>query len=169
MNNTFLSTPALLGAGYNANNSTREYFSDIAAPTNHNSIRQSLYGAPATTKYNNVATVHNNTHQNHHTEEEDDEETHQDETSAAQYYAKTQPYVNGKIPTHRGDMVLLPEMAWSVPMPRAPVCTTFGQKPLVQPLYENSKLLLGTPIDEDTSVGTIMPKFQYKEYINMQM
>jgi hypothetical protein len=66
-------------------------------------------------------------------------------------------------------MALIPELAWSVPMPRAPVCTTFGQKPLVQPLYLNSKELLGTPLDEDTSVGTIMPQFEYKEYVNMPM
>lgn len=165
MNNSFLSTPALLGAEYNANNNTREYFSNIDSSTNHNSINKSLYGAPATTNYNNVATIHNNSY-NH---ENDNEEDELDETSTANYYAKSQPYVNGKIPTHRGDMVLLPEMAWSVPMKQPPVCTTFGQKQLVQPLYQNSKDLLGTPINEDTSVGTIMPKFEYKEYVNIPM
>ena len=83
------------------------------------------------------------------------------------YYNNNQPYANGKIPTHRGEMVLIPELAWSVPMKQPPVCTSLGQKPMIQPLYENSSLLLGTPIDEDTSVGTIMPKFEYKEYINI--
>ena len=79
----------------------------------------------------------------------------------------TPVYVN--VPTHQGDMVLDPKMAWSIPQPRPPVCTTFGQKQMIQPLYENSKLLLGTPLDEasDTSVGSIMPKFEYKEYVSI--
>jgi hypothetical protein len=71
--------------------------------------------------------------------------------------------------THHGDMVLRPEYAWSVPQQRAPVCTTFGQKPLVQPVMVNSSLLLGTPLDdaENTQVGSIMPKFKYTEYISV--
>jgi len=151
----FQSTPALGTSSYKASISgsgsgSFEHFENYGSGVN--SLRKSLYGI-SSGEYNNVATMNINV----------------DETDPKQYYDNTQPYVNGKIPTHRGDMVLLPEMAWSVPMPRAPVCTTFGQTPLVQPLYENSKLLLGTPLDEDTSVGTIMPKFEYKEYINMQM
>jgi len=70
--------------------------------------------------------------------------------------------------THHGDMVLRPEFAWSVPHQRAPVCTTIGQAPLVQPVMVNSTLLLGTPLNEaatETAVGSIMPKFQYKEYV----
>ena len=151
----FQSTPALGTSSYKASISgsgsgSFEHFENYGSGVN--SLRKSLYGV-SSGEYNNVATMNYNV----------------DETDPKQYYDNTQPYVNGKIPTHRGDMVLLPEMAWSVPMPRAPVCTTFGQTPLVQPLYENSKLLLGTPLDQDTSVGTIMPKFEYKEYINMQM
>jgi len=76
-------------------------------------------------------------------------------------------YTNIRLPTHRNDMVLLPEMAWSVPNYRPPVCTTLGQKPLTQPMMDSSKLLLGTPLDEDTQVGTIMPKFTYGEYISV--
>jgi hypothetical protein len=71
--------------------------------------------------------------------------------------------------THEGDMVLRPEYAWSVPMQRAPVCTTLGQPALkVAPLLENSKLLLGTPLEaaKDTQVGSIRPKFMYQEYID---
>lgn len=71
--------------------------------------------------------------------------------------------------THHGDMVLRPEYEWSVPQQRAPVCTTFGQKPLVQPVMAPSTLLLGTPLDDaaDTQVGSIMPKFKYTEYISV--
>jgi hypothetical protein len=72
-------------------------------------------------------------------------------------------------PTHKGDMVLRPEFAWSVPQRRAPICTTIGQKQLTQPVMESSKLLLGTPLDDakDTQVGSIMPKFEYKEYVDV--
>lgn len=70
--------------------------------------------------------------------------------------------------THKGDMVLRPEYEWSVPQQRAPVCTTLGQKPLTQPVFVNSSLLLGTPIEDakDTQVGSIMPKFTYQEYVS---
>ena len=54
------------------------------------------------------------------------------------------------------------------PLFRPPVCTTLGQKQLVQPVFENSKTLFqGTNIKEaaeNTQVGSIMPKFEYKEY-----
>jgi hypothetical protein len=54
------------------------------------------------------------------------------------------------------------------PLFRPPVCTTLGQKQLVQPVFENSKTLFqGTDIKEaaeNTQVGSIMPKFEYKEY-----
>ena len=68
-------------------------------------------------------------------------------------------------PTHEGGMVLRPEYAWSVPQRRAPVCTIPGQPPIIQPLLSDSKLMLGTPLCEadQTQVGSIMPKFQYKE------
>jgi hypothetical protein len=75
-----------------------------------------------------------------------------------------------RISVHKNDMVLIPEFAWSVPQERPPVCTTLGQKQLVQPVFTNSSLLLGTPIGEaaeDSQVGSIMPKFEYKEYVNI--
>ena len=54
------------------------------------------------------------------------------------------------------------------PLFRPPVCTTLGQKQLVQPVFENSKTLFqGTDIKEsieNTQVGSIMPKFKYIEY-----
>lgn len=75
-----------------------------------------------------------------------------------------------RIPVHKHDMVLIPEFAWSVPQERPQVCTTLGQKQLVQPVFTNSSLLLGTPVGEaaqETQVGSIMPKFEYKEYITI--
>jgi hypothetical protein len=74
-----------------------------------------------------------------------------------------------RIPIHKHDMVLIPEFAWSVPQEFPQVCTTLGQKPLVQPVMNNSALLLGTPLDDanNTQVGSIMPKFEYKEYITI--
>lgn len=77
-----------------------------------------------------------------------------------------------RIPTHKGDMVLLPEMAWSVPQYRAPVCTTLGQPSLVQPVMNDSKLLLGTPLNDATlhaGVGSIMPSFQHKEFVDVPL
>ena len=76
-----------------------------------------------------------------------------------------------KIPVQKGPYIILPELAWSVPQPRAPVCTTLGQAPLIQPVMTQSKLLLqGLPVDQaakDTGVGSIMPKFQMQEYITV--
>jgi hypothetical protein len=75
----------------------------------------------------------------------------------------------GRIPLqlHYGQMALRPDMSWSVPQRPPPVCTTLGQRPLVQPVMTNSPLLLGTSLEdsEDTEVGSIMPKFEYKEYV----
>ena len=75
----------------------------------------------------------------------------------------------GRIPvqTHYGQMALRPDMSWTVPQHPPPVCTTLGQRPLVQPVMTNSPLLLGTSLEdaEDTEVGSIMPKFEYKEYV----
>jgi len=76
-----------------------------------------------------------------------------------------------RIPTHRGDMVLLPEMAWSVPQYRAPVCTTLGKPLLTQPISEEKNILRGTPLNlakNDTRVGSIMPSFQHKEFITVK-
>lgn len=51
---------------------------------------------------------------------------------------------------------------------RVPICTSLGQKQLVQPVFTESKMLFnGTDINkafEDTQVGSIMPKFEYREY-----
>lgn len=76
---------------------------------------------------------------------------------------------NIPVKLHYGEMVLRPEMSWSVPQPAPPVCTTLGQKPLIQPVMTDSKLLLGTPLNETTQegVGSIMPKFVYKEYVSI--
>jgi hypothetical protein len=49
-----------------------------------------------------------------------------------------------------------------------PVCTSSGNKNIVQPVFLNSKLLLSaTDLDEaknNTGIGSIMPKFEYNEY-----
>lgn len=49
-----------------------------------------------------------------------------------------------------------------------PVCTSSGNKNVVQPVFLNSKLLLSaTELDEaanNTGIGSIMPKFEYKEF-----
>ena len=56
---------------------------------------------------------------------------------------------------------------------RPSVCTSLGQKPLTQPVFTESKLLMqGTDLDkafEDTQVGSIMPKFIYKEYQDIKI
>lgn len=66
---------------------------------------------------------------------------------------------------HDDDMVLRPEFSWSVPQRHPPVCTVPGQPPIIQPLLNDSKLMLGTPLceAEQTQVGSIMPMFEYKE------
>lgn len=77
---------------------------------------------------------------------------------------------NIPVQQHYGDMVLRPEMSWTVPQRPPPVCTTLGQKPLTQPVMTNSKLLLGTPLNEsEQEVGSMMPSFQYKEYVNVHV
>ena len=80
-------------------------------------------------------------------------------------------YKRVMLPTHQNEMVHLPEMAWTVPNYHPPVCTTLGKEPLIQPVFSatNSSLLLGTPLPlaNNTGVGSIMPKFSYKEYIDI--
>ena len=79
------------------------------------------------------------------------------------------------IPIHKHDMVLIPELAWSVPQEFPPVCTTLGQPSLAQPVFTNSSLLNGTPLGEaaNTHVGSVMPRYdqvsasQLKEYITI--
>jgi hypothetical protein len=72
---------------------------------------------------------------------------------------------------HHGNMVLRPEFAWSVPQRQPPICNSLGRKPLTQPLLSNSKLLLGTELSEssNTQVGSIMPKFEYKEFVDVPL
>lgn len=67
--------------------------------------------------------------------------------------------------THEGDMVLRPEFSWAVPQKQPPVCTMPGQPAPVQPVLVDSKLMLGTPLCEanQTQVGSIMPKFEFKQ------
>jgi hypothetical protein len=68
--------------------------------------------------------------------------------------------------------VLRPDMSWSVPQRHPPVCTTLGKPALVQPVVLPSKVALnGLPLKEaieDTSVGSIMPKFEpMRQYIDV--
>ena len=56
---------------------------------------------------------------------------------------------------------------------RPPVCTSLGQTQLIQPIFLESKLLFqGTDLElafKDTQVGSIMPKFIYKEYQDIRV
>jgi hypothetical protein len=56
---------------------------------------------------------------------------------------------------------------------RAPICTSLGQPQLTQPIFTESKLLFqGTDFNkafEETQVGSIMPKFIYKEYQDVKI
>ena len=93
-----------------------------------------------------------------------------DKDKAARLLNGESNWVKFPVKTHYGDMVLREEQAWSVPNHQVPVCTTLGQKPAVQNMLPSSKLLLGTPLDDaakETQVGSIMPKFEYKEYVEI--
>jgi hypothetical protein len=63
---------------------------------------------------------------------------------------------------HYEDMVLVPGQEWSVPQKRPPVC--YGSKGNYNPLVEQTALI-GTLLSDskDTKIGSIMPKFTYKE------
>lgn len=53
------------------------------------------------------------------------------------------------------------------PLFRPPICTSLGQQQKVSPVFTNSKMLFqGTDLEEasKTQVGSIMPKFEYREY-----
>jgi hypothetical protein len=55
---------------------------------------------------------------------------------------------------------------------RPPICTSLGQKILEQPIYMNSSIIKGEDIDtvfNQTQVGSIMPKFIYKEYQDVRI
>lgn len=55
---------------------------------------------------------------------------------------------------------------------RPPICTSLGQKSLEQPIYMNSSIIKGEDLNkvfEETQVGSIMPKFIYKEYQDVRI
>jgi hypothetical protein len=56
---------------------------------------------------------------------------------------------------------------------KPPICTSLGQESLTQPIFTESKLLFqGTDLNtafEDSQVGSIMPKFIYKEYKDVKI
>lgn len=56
---------------------------------------------------------------------------------------------------------------------KPPICTSLGQKQLEMPVFTESKLLFqGTELERaftDTQVGSIMPKFEYKEYQDVRI
>jgi len=62
----------------------------------------------------------------------------------------------------KGDMVLLPGQEWSIPQKHTPSC--YGNNLSYNPLIEQSSLI-GTLLTDakDTEIGSIMPKFTYKE------
>lgn len=83
------------------------------------------------------------------------------EPSSCMYDAmRTTKYVNAD-----DDMVLRPEYRWQVPMRRAPVCYA-TERVEYSPLADQTSLI-GTLLQEaeNTSVGSIMPKFSYKEVL----
>ena len=55
---------------------------------------------------------------------------------------------------------------------RPPICTSLGQKTLEQPIYMSSSVTKGEDLNkvfEETQVGSIMPKFIYKEYQDVRI
>lgn len=64
---------------------------------------------------------------------------------------------------HYEDMVLVPGQEWTIPQKHPPVC--YGSKGNYNPRIEQTALI-GTLIGDakDTEIGSIMPKFSYKEY-----
>ncbi len=62
----------------------------------------------------------------------------------------------------KGDMVLLPGQEWSIPQKHTPSC--YGNNLSYNPLIEQTSLI-GTLLTDakDTEIGSIMPKFSYKE------
>ena len=64
--------------------------------------------------------------------------------------------------SYRGDSKFLP-----------PICNSLGQKSSETPIFTESKLLFqGSDLDkafEETQVGSIMPKFIYKEYQDIRI
>jgi hypothetical protein len=64
---------------------------------------------------------------------------------------------------HYEDMVLVPGQEWTIPQKHPPVC--YGSKGNYNPRVEQTALI-GTLLGDakDTEIGSIMPKFTYKEY-----
>jgi len=64
---------------------------------------------------------------------------------------------------HYEDMVLVPGQEWTIPQKHPPVC--YGSKGNYNPRIEQTSLI-GTLLRDakDTEIGSIMPKFTYKEY-----
>ncbi len=56
---------------------------------------------------------------------------------------------------------------------KPPICTSLGQEQMTQPVFTESKLLFqGTDLNtafKNTQVGSIMPKFIYKEYTDVKL
>jgi hypothetical protein len=56
---------------------------------------------------------------------------------------------------------------------KAPICTSLGQDIITQPVFTQSKLLFqGTDLNdafENSQIGSIMPKFIYKEYQDVRI
>jgi hypothetical protein len=63
---------------------------------------------------------------------------------------------------HDDDMVLIPSQEWTVPQKHTPPC--YGNKSAYNPLVEQTALI-GTLLKDskDTQIGSIMPKFTFKE------
>ena len=64
---------------------------------------------------------------------------------------------------HDEDMVLIPGQQWSVPQIHTPSC--YGNKLAYNPMIDQTSLI-GTLLTDakDTEIGSIMPKFTYKEH-----
>ena len=79
----------------------------------------------------------------------------------------TELYVRVYEPMKRNNSYILPDGY------KAPICTSLGQDTLTQPVFTQSKLLFqGTDLNdafEKSQIGSIMPKFIYKEYKDIKI
>jgi len=76
----------------------------------------------------------------------------------SEVYVRIYNPIEYKQPSYTGDARFKP-----------PICTSLGQKSLEQPVYLNKE---GAELDkafEETQVGSIMPKFVYKEYQDVRI
>jgi hypothetical protein len=80
---------------------------------------------------------------------------------------KSELYVRVYDPVKRNNSYILPDGY------KAPICTTLGQDTLTQPVFTQSKLLFqGTDLNdafEKSQIGSIMPKFIFKEYKDIKI